>query len=82
MGTSFKYSKQQMRFDALRIQTPKSDIKGNLVFNYNREDFADFLNKVNITASFEESKVSFDEVNLLYSQFGSGKEANFSATVN
>ena len=82
MGTSFKYSKQQMRFDSLQIKTSKSNIKGNLVFNYNREDFEDFLNKVNITANFEESTVSFDEVNLLYSEFGSGKEAYFSATVN
>ena len=82
MGTSFKYSKQQMRFDDLRIKTPKSNIKGNLLFNYNREDFADFLNKVNISAVFEESTVSFDEVNLLYSEFGRGKEAYFSATVN
>lgn len=82
MQTSFKYSKQQMRFDDLRIKTQKSDIKGNLVFNYNREDFADFLNKVNITAVFQESTVAFDEVNLLYSEFGSGKEAYFSATVN
>ncbi|MFT7066374.1 MAG: hypothetical protein ACJAUO_001957 [Sediminicola sp.] len=82
MGTSFKYSKQQMRFDSLRIKTQKSNIKGNLVFNYNREDFEDFLNKVNITAVFEESTVSFDEVNLLYSEFGSGKEAYFSANIN
>ncbi|MET6991040.1 translocation/assembly module TamB domain-containing protein [Sediminicola arcticus] len=82
LETSFKYSKQQMRFDLLHIKTSKSNIKGNLVFNYNREDFSDFLNKVNITAVFDESTVSFDEVNLLYGEFGKGKEAFFSANVN
>ncbi|MEH6679277.1 MAG: translocation/assembly module TamB domain-containing protein [Sediminicola sp.] len=82
MATSFKYSKQQMRFDALQITTPGSDIKGNLVFNYNREDFADFLNKVNIVADFEDSSVSFDEVNLMYNEFGRGKSASFSTSLN
>ncbi|MBT8283689.1 MAG: AsmA family protein, partial [Muriicola sp.] len=48
LGTSFTYTTQQMRFDSLEIKTPKSQLVGNLVFDYNREDFKDFLNKVNL----------------------------------
>ena len=81
LATSFKYTKQQMRFDSLNIKTPQSNLIGNLVFDYNREDFADFLNKVNLTASFTESKVAFDEVNMLYDQFGKEKEASFSSNI-
>ncbi len=82
LATNFKYTKQQMRFDSLKIKTPLSALDGNLVFNYNREDFKDFLNKVNVVAEFKESKVAFDEVNLLYNEFGKGKEVTFNANLN
>ena len=82
LATAFTYTKQQMRFDSLDIQTPESNLKGNLVFNYNREDFADFLNRVNIDAEFNESTVALDEINLLYDQFGSGKKIGFSSRIN
>ncbi|MGJ8738867.1 MAG: translocation/assembly module TamB, partial [Zobellia laminariae] len=82
MATDFKYTKQQMRFDSLRIKTEGSKLKGDLVFDYERKDFADFLNKVNLKAEFVESEVAFDEINLLYDQFGKGKTVNFSSKVS
>ena len=82
LTTGFTYTKQQMRFDSLQIQTPQSHLKGNLVFNYDRKDFNDFTNKVKVVADFEESVVAFDEVNLIYNEFGQGKQAVFSTQVN
>jgi len=82
LATDFKYTKQQMRFDSLGIKTPESDLKGNLVFDYERKDFNDFLNKVNINANFVESTVAFDEINKLYSQFGTGKKVVFSSQIS
>ncbi|MFD2607281.1 translocation/assembly module TamB domain-containing protein [Euzebyella marina] len=82
MTTDFKYTKQQMSFDSLSIRTHSSHLKGNLIFEYERKDFADFLNKVKLTADFEDSAVAFDEINLLYDQFGRGKEVNFSTKVS
>ncbi len=82
LATQFKYTKQQMRFDTLSIETPESNLKGNLVFDYDRKDFKDFLNKVQITAEFTESSVAFDEINLLYNQFGKGKSVQFSSNIN
>uniref|UniRef100_UPI00374D42E1 translocation/assembly module TamB domain-containing protein n=1 Tax=Spongiimicrobium salis TaxID=1667022 RepID=UPI00374D42E1 len=82
MRTDFKYTKEQMRFDSLRIATNASKIKGDLVFDYNREDFANFLDKVELTGNFEESVVALDEVNLLYNEFGKGKEVIFSSGIN
>ncbi len=80
--TDFTYTKEQMRFDELTIQTPESNITGSLVFDYNREDFADFLNKVNISAEFIDSEVSLDEANLFYELFGSGKTVLFSSEIS
>jgi len=82
MATVFKYTREQMRFDSLLINTPRSHLKGNLVFDYKREDFADFLNKVKLTADFDDSTVAFDEINVLYDQFGKGKEVNFSSQLS
>ncbi len=82
LATSFTYTKQQMRFDSLNILTPKSHLIGNLVFDYNREDLSDFLNKVNVNAVFLDSKVSLDEINILTDQFGQDKEVLFSAAIN
>ncbi len=81
LATSFKYTKQQMRFDSLDIQTPASELKGNLVFDYDREDFQDFLNKVHVTAEFQESTVALNEVNQLYNEFGTDKSVTFSSSI-
>lgn len=82
MNADFKYSREQMRFDSLGIKTPQSHLVGNLVFDYDREDFADFMNKVRIDAEFVESTVALNEINLLYDQFGSDKILRFSSKVD
>ncbi len=82
LSTKFKYTKQQMQFDSLGIQTKESNIKGNLVFNYNRKDFAEFLDKVQIKAYFDESKVSLNDINALYDEFGTDKMVSFTGDVS
>lgn len=82
LSTHFKYTKQQMRFDTLGIETLGSKLIGNLVFDYERKDFKEFLDKVQLTAEFTESTLALDEVNLLYNQFGKGKIISFSSNVN
>ncbi len=77
LATSFKYTKQQMRFDSLELKTPESNLFGNIVFDYKREDLAEFIDKVNIGASFTESNVSLDEINKIYDEFGKGKTVYF-----
>ena len=82
LTSNFKYTKQQMRFDSLVIKTPKSELKGKLGFNYDRKDFANFLDKVKVVAEFNETTVALDEINTLYNQFGAGKKVLFSANIN
>ncbi|NNK19537.1 MAG: translocation/assembly module TamB, partial [Maribacter sp.] len=82
LSTNFKYTKQQMRFDTLGIETQGSKLIGNLVFDYDRKDFKEFLDKVKLTAEFTESTLALDEVNLLYNQFGKGKTISFASKVN
>jgi len=82
LKTDFKYSKTQMRFDSLSIKTKESDLKGKLAFNYDRKDFKDFLNLVQVEADFADSEVRTDELNLLFNEFGSGKKITFTTGVN
>ena len=77
LSTEFTYTKEQMRFDSLRIKTPESNLVGELRFDYDRSDFKDFLNKVEVTAQFNESTVAFNEVNKYYNEFGKDKTATF-----
>ena len=79
LKTDFKYTKEQMRFDALAITTAESKLNGNLVFDYNREDFSDFLDKVKVKAEFNESVVAFNEINSYFDEFGTDITAQFSA---
>ena len=80
LATQFKYTRERMRFDTLSLKTTGSELKGNIVFDYERKDLADFVNKVQITAQFEESQVSLDEINLLYPGFGAGKNVDFASS--
>ena len=82
LSTDFKYTKQQMRFDSLRIKTEQSQLKGDLVFNYNREDLSDFVDKVNVSANFDQSTIALNEINSFYNQFGSNKMVTFSANIS
>ncbi len=82
LNTDFKYTREQMRFDSLAVKTAQSQLAGNVVFDYEREDLADFMNKVKIDAEFVESTVALNEINLMYDQFGSDKIVLFSSQVD
>ncbi|MFD2098888.1 translocation/assembly module TamB domain-containing protein [Flagellimonas iocasae] len=86
LATKFKYTKEQMRFDELLIDTEQSELKGNLVFNYNREDFAEFVDRVQLEANFTESTVALNEVNTFYDEFGQDRvvtlTGDFSGVLN
>ncbi len=82
LSTNFKYTKKQMRFDSLRIQTEESKLRGDLVFNYNREDFAEFLDRVNVEANFNESTVALNDVNSFYNEFGTDKVVSFAGDIS
>lgn len=82
LSAQFAYSKKNMIFNNLFIVTPESNLKGDLIFSYNREDFKDFVNKVHLTGNFKESVLSFNEINKFYNEFGATKKVAFSAKID
>jgi len=82
LTTKFTYSLNRMNFENFDIETPFSTLKGELTFDYERKDFAKFLNKVKLNANFTDSRIALDEVNLFYNQFGKGQIVEFSSKIN
>lgn len=81
LKTEFSYTLTQMRFDNIQLSTAESDILGDIVFDYVRSDFSDFNNKVKLKASFQNSKVSYADLNHFYDEFGTDV-AIFSTTLS
>ena len=86
LKTNFGYTRTQMTFENLDLTTPNSHLKGYLNFNYNREDLQFFEDKVQVDASFKNSTVALDELNVLYDEFGKNQvvrlNSKLSGTLN
>ncbi|WP_346883425.1 translocation/assembly module TamB domain-containing protein [uncultured Algibacter sp.] len=82
MITNFSYTLSDMTFANLELKTPNSVLKGALKFSYNRGDFKYFVDKVLVTANFKDSKVSLNELNTFYNEFGVNQSARFSTDVS
>ena len=63
LTTNFIYTLHDMTFDFLEIKTENSTLKGNLKFEYDREDLKYFVDKVKINAEFNDSNIALDELN-------------------
>ncbi|MDO1500725.1 translocation/assembly module TamB domain-containing protein [Winogradskyella maritima] len=82
LSTNFHYTLNEMTFDALSIKTEESFLKGDLKFKYKREDMADFVNKVELEASFHDSEVQLSEINVFFDEFGTNQRANFNVDLS
>ncbi len=81
VSTGFSYARNRMKFTDFSITTLNSNVDGNIVFDYEREDLADFINKVKINATIDRAVVSSDEMNIFYNEFGNGIKVEFSSAV-
>ncbi len=79
---NFEYTLDHMSFGDLNIKTEESEIKGELRFDYNREDFKHFTDKVNVVASFKDSDISLTELNVFFDEFGTDQHAEFNADLS
>jgi len=82
MSTNFKYTLENMVFNNVNIKTKKSQLKGNLTFNYEKGDFLDFENKVKIKANFSDANIALDELNVFYNEFGVNQRARFNTEIS
>ena len=81
MMTNFAYTLHDMTFNNLEIQTVSSTLKGDLKFEYDREDLQFFTDSVLVNANFKESDIALSELNTFYNEFGKNQRAQFSVNV-
>lgn len=70
LSTDLTYSPTGMILDDLILQTPHSIIKADLELDYVLDDFSDFINKVQISGSFNETVVSSNDLKIFHDSFG------------
>lgn len=81
LATDFSYTKKSMKFLNTFLQTKTSKIKGDIEFNYKREDFSDFNNKVNLTANIKQADVSLLDLKHFYNELGTEDVLHFSTEI-
>lgn len=82
LQSKFFMSESKMRLDQLKLITPQSKLETDLMFEYASGDWSDFENKVNISASFDQSKVSTTDLNHFYKGFGLSEDLVLTGQLN
>ncbi len=70
LKSKFYMNGNEMRFDNLDLLTPNSSISTDLKFSYEPGDWANFEEKVRITANFDRDLISTTDLNYFYDEFG------------
>jgi len=81
LTSDFSYSKTAMNFNNTLLETAESSIEGTIRFNYNREDFSDFNNKVNVSADIDKANISLLDLKQFYNELGTDDELHFSTKI-
>ncbi|QTY27761.1 translocation/assembly module TamB domain-containing protein [Flavobacterium sp. CS20] len=82
LQTKFFMNGSQMRLDQLKLKMPESEIATDLKFEFQKGDWSDFENKVQISANFDQSKISTTDLNYFYSGFGFNENLVLSGQLN
>lgn len=82
LSSDFTYTKSFMNFENTELKTNSSLILANIKFEYNRDDFSDFNNLVNISANVEQADVSLVDLKNFYKEFGTNDVLHFSTVIN
>lgn len=68
LSADFQYTPSQITAADLSIETDASKIKGNLIFDYKREDLAEFLTKVQWDFKIDTAQVATNEIRKFYDE--------------
>ncbi|WP_299781672.1 translocation/assembly module TamB domain-containing protein [uncultured Formosa sp.] len=78
MSTNFAYTLNDITFANLDLKTEKSTLKGNVKFEFDREDLSSFTDKVQVNANITSADLALSDLNYFYDEFGVNQRANFS----
>lgn len=79
LEAAFSYTPTALELGELELRTPESQIVGGIFLN-TEEGFGDFVNKVGISAVFEEASISTNDLQAFYDEFGDDQQLNFTTS--
>ena len=74
LTSDFTYTQKNILLNELILETENSSFKGKTELRYNRKDFKDFNNKVVFDLDIKEGKISSNDLNFFYSEFGKNQK--------
>ncbi len=81
LTTNYSYTKTAMNFKNTVLETKDSKVIGDIVFNYKREDLANFTDKVKITGNFDKSKLKVQDLKKFYNELSGEDIISFSGKI-
>ncbi|MGY5354361.1 translocation/assembly module TamB domain-containing protein [Wenyingzhuangia sp. IMCC45467] len=81
LETDFKYTLSKMSFENTHILTENSDVFLGVVFNYDKSDFSDFVQKVNLKGQIHQGQVSLKDIDKIYPHFNYHQKIDVSSKV-
>lgn len=82
LSSNFYYTKTDMKFLNTILETKTSNLAADLEFNYKREDFSDFNNKVNVSGILKESHISLIDLKSFYNEIGTEDILHLTADIS
>ena len=74
LTSDFTYTKTNILLNELELETANSSFKGKTELRYDRKDFKDFNNKVVFDLDIKEGKISSNDLNFFYPEFGKNQK--------
>lgn len=74
LTSDFTYTKKNILLNELILETENSSFKGRTELRYDRKDFKDFNNKVVFDLDIKEGKISSNDLNYFYPEFGKNQK--------
>lgn len=74
LTSDFTYTKKNILLNELELETANSSFKGKTELRYDRKDFKDFNNKVIFDLDIKEGKISSNDLNFFYPEFGKNQK--------
>ena len=73
LQSKFTYTKKTLKLEKLDLLTQESYLKGKVILNYDRKDFADFNNKVKFDIRVDDAVLATNDIRHFYKELGKNK---------
>ncbi len=81
LSTNFTYTKKYIKLEKLDLLTDDSFLKGNVMMNFNKEDFSDFNNKVVFNVNIDSASIATNDIFYYYKEFQKNQKFKLTTSI-